>query len=153
MKAIRLLLVLFIGTTSFSQEKWKEYSDFTVALEHSNGSISNSKIKIRLLPDFESRNTVDVYYEINGEQFSKEISFELFTEIVDDIKKIPVFDLIKERNTFALDVGTTTLSIRDFHNEININIKGIYDIKEYKETTNTVLKILKIIDFDMKKLR
>src|SRR5690606_20476260 len=115
--------------------------------------LSNSKLKISLLSDFEPSNTVDVYYEIKGEQFSKKISLELFIEIVDDIKKIPVFDLIKYRNTFSLDVGTTTLSIQDMLNEIRLNITGIYDVEEYKEAASAVLKILKIIDLDLKALR
>jgi hypothetical protein len=153
MKAIYLLFVLFLGTTVFAQEKWKEYSDYVVRFEHSNGVLSNSKLKISLLSDFEPSNTVDVYYEIKGEQFSKKISLELFIEIVDDIKKIPVFDLIKYRNTFSLDVGTTTLSIQDMLNEIRLNITGIYDVEEYKEAASAVLKILKIIDLDLKALR
>jgi len=153
MKATCFFLFLLLGTTVFAQEKWKDYSDFTVTLEHSNGAISNSKIKISLSPDFEQNNTVNVYYEVYKEQFSKKISFELFIEIVDDIQKIPVFDLIKHRNTYPMDAGLTTLSIRDMHNEISINITRVHAVEEYKEVVYAIRKILNIIDLDLKNLR
>ncbi|MFA7446497.1 MAG: hypothetical protein WCY89_11155 [Flavobacteriaceae bacterium] len=148
MKAIRLLFVLFLGTTAMAQQ------DLEVDFDFFSGN--TNKIFIRYFMNPETPEKVGVLYSFdNSEMQNMEISMDEYNAIIVDIHQIQLSELLNE-NRQKNHESQLTLRVRNLNHEISIDIANFNQNsldEKYKSLRHATRKILASVGLSLKDLK